>query len=342
MIITWIIGNGFDLNLGLNTGYRYFIDNVYLSGHADEYSDEKKKLISAMDALAEGDRWSDLERMSGQVTEKYSLEEKQQYLLGFQEMLEELYAHLFSEQKRFENNQLGLIDIEEFWKSITHLPERLCAIGAETIGNYRERNEKIGYKFITLNYTNTFDRLLEESKQSHANFDTRFSKADVAHDVQHLHGTLSNTGGIVFCVSSPEQIYNQDFAKDPNFLELWIKKSRNTFYGNHRVQEAKKTINQSSVIVIYGCSYGETDEYLWHMIGTWLMGSETRRLLVLDYDTPPTGSLDLLKTQDARESVKRRLFNSFDIPQDQKEALYKRMWIENSGVVFRNLASRNQ
>lgn len=31
MNLLWIIGNGFDLNLGLKTSYRGFIDSVYLN-----------------------------------------------------------------------------------------------------------------------------------------------------------------------------------------------------------------------------------------------------------------------------------------------------------------------
>lgn len=316
------------------------MNNVYLAGQRDEYSNEKIKLISAMRASVDRDRWSDLELLSGQITQGYSIEEKELYIRGFQEMLGELYAHLSSEQRRFESDLIEAIDIEEFWKSITHLPERLCAIGAETIGNYRELNEIIGYQFITLNYTNVFDRLLEEAKTKHNKFDTRFSKVDIAHDVQHLHGTLSETGGIVFCVSSPNQILNDDFAQDPSFLELWIKENRNTFFGNHRVRNARGTIDKSSLIVIYGCSYGETDDYLWHMVGTWLLKNEKRRLLVLDYDMPQTGSLDLLRAQEVREVVRTRLLSSLEVTTEQKKALHNQIWVENSGVVFKNMIKK--
>lgn len=337
MITTWIIGNGFDLNLNLNTGYKYFLEQIYLSESANQYSAEKKKLISAMGSSHNKDNWSDLELMSGQVTESYSLDEKELFIQGFEEMVLELRDHLCNEQNRFEKDLIDKVNIDEFWKSLTRLPERLCSVGAEKIGNYRQRREIIHYRFISLNYTNVFDRLLEKTKTAHGDFDTRFSYTDVAHDVLHLHGTLSETGGLVFCVSNPNQICNTDFAQDPDFLELWLKQNRNTFFGNHRERDAAKIVNSSELIVIFGCSYGQTDEYLWNMVGTWLLQNERRRLLVLDYNMPPIGSANLLKTQSTRQTVRERLFKSMNLSPTQSASLLKRLWIESSTIVFRNL-----
>ena len=42
MNILWIIGNSFDLNLGLKTGYQDFLEDTYLKADAKElkYRDE--------------------------------------------------------------------------------------------------------------------------------------------------------------------------------------------------------------------------------------------------------------------------------------------------------------
>ena len=336
MNITWIIGNGFDINIGLNTGYKYFLDNVYFSESEEKYCSEKKRLIQAakeLDWNKKNDRWSDLELFSGQVTAGYEAQETELFLAGFQEMLNELRDHLQREQTRFSRDLFDRADIDEFWKSITRLPERVCPVGVDVVGNYREMNERVGYNFISLNYTEVFDHLLDAAKKAHSNFDTRFSKVDIAHSVLHIHGTLSENGEIVFCVNDPSQIENQDFAQNSDFLELWLKRNRNTFFGNHKVKIVEDTINRSNLIVIFGCSYGETDEYIWEMLRVWLGKNEKRRLLVLDHDVPPVGSPDLYKSQQAKRLVRERLMGSLS----DSEGLARQIWIENSGTVFRDL-----
>lgn len=67
--ITWIIGNGFDVNLGLHTGYKYFVQNVYLAEDEGKYPPNKKRLIEAV-GKSDGwndseDRWADLETLLG-------------------------------------------------------------------------------------------------------------------------------------------------------------------------------------------------------------------------------------------------------------------------------------
>ena len=70
--VLWIIGNGFDKNLGLETGYRSFLLNKYFApGTANEYRDELVRRLDNFDPKSQSDLWSDLEQLLGEVSEYY-------------------------------------------------------------------------------------------------------------------------------------------------------------------------------------------------------------------------------------------------------------------------------
>lgn len=60
--VLWIIGNGFDKNLGLNTGYRSFLLNKYFApGAENKYRDELVRRLGKFEPESQSDLWSDLE-----------------------------------------------------------------------------------------------------------------------------------------------------------------------------------------------------------------------------------------------------------------------------------------
>lgn len=68
--VLWIIGNGFDKNLGLKTGYRSFLLNKYFApGETNEYRDELVRRLDTFDPKSQSDLWSDLERLLGEVSQ---------------------------------------------------------------------------------------------------------------------------------------------------------------------------------------------------------------------------------------------------------------------------------
>lgn len=70
--VLWIIGNGFDKNLGLNTGYRSFLLNKYFApGAENKYRDELVRRLGKFEPESQSDLWSDLESLLGKVTELY-------------------------------------------------------------------------------------------------------------------------------------------------------------------------------------------------------------------------------------------------------------------------------
>ena len=83
MNITFLLGNGFDIGLGLETGYENFYDEYSVILSTDNKNinsfktmlknrnlDEKKKIID----------WSDFEKAFGQHSKDFAIEDKNQYI----------------------------------------------------------------------------------------------------------------------------------------------------------------------------------------------------------------------------------------------------------------------
>lgn len=342
MNITWLIGNGFDLNLGMRTSYKSFISEAYLSENENQWSEAKRTLVERAGGLSKTELWSDLEALLGAVSENYDAADENEIELfheGWEGLLEELEAYLVKEDDEFLKVGLSKEEVEEFWDSIVHLGSRLKAKDADVVDVFSRSPYNHRYAFVTLNYTHTIDIFLKDAKKAHSPFNERVvvgTYRDSAGDPMHVHGVLApdGRGEIVMGLSEPAQIANAHLASSEDALQLWLKERRNDFYRNRRNEQLKRSIDDSDVIVIYGCSLGESDVYIWKQICDWVMGSAARRLLVLDHGVPPSGTCHLREFQKARKAIISKFASYGGGTGDQIAILEERMVVENSDVVF--------
>lgn len=342
MNITWIIGNGFDLNLGLQTSYGSFVTKDYLARSEIEWPEAKRVLVERTNNLSEIGLWSDLEALLGAVSDKYDAADEAEVELfhdGWEGLLEELETYLAKEDNGFLQAGLSKDEVEEFWNSVVRLGSRLKPKDADIIDIYSSDPHRHTYSFITLNYTHTIDAFVKAAKRAHNPFDERalaITYRDLAVDPMHVHGVLApnRRGEIVMGLSWPTQIANEKLASDSDMLQLWLKDQRNDFYRNRRNEQLKKCIDGSNIVIIYGCSLGESDAYIWKQVCDWITRGVERRLLILDHGVPPLGNCHLRNFQKARKAVISRFSAFGGITEDQIASLEKRVVVENSGVVF--------
>lgn len=338
--ITWIVGNGFDLNLGLRTGYGQFVKDVYLSTDQDNYPPEKQSLIEAVDGLPEWgtDKWSDLEMLLGRVTTKYSLATIDSFAAAFEDMEEQLRQHLISENEGATSFLQSKQAIEETWSSIAEMCPRLSQGYRKTLKDYPNIREQHTYCFITLNYTHTLDLLLEEAEKLHAPFARRklnnTNYDDRCQKPIHVHGTIEEQGGIVFGVSNASQIANKELAENEDFTEIWVKQRRNEFFGNTLYEQTMSVIADTSVFVIYGCSLGATDEYIWRAITNRLARTDAAAI-VFDPKMPEMGTTHTRLCQKTRNNLRSLLLSYSDAEDETKREMANRIVVANSGILFK-------
>ena len=158
--VTFIIGNGFDLSLGMQTSYRDFYEHVKSKRlHPDN------RIYKAIQESPES--WADFELSLGQYTnyiDSMSEKDRKQESVKFHEELNDLMDDLADYLAGEENHVQINGDI------------RLTKDGffAELPIGQRERVSSLlvnstNFRFISLNYTNTLEALLSDSRVGLAN-----------------------------------------------------------------------------------------------------------------------------------------------------------------------------
>ena len=143
MNITFLIGNGFDINIGLATQYSkfypYFIKNASNNNMIRSWLDGNEEL------------WSDLEEKLGQEISKIPEGELEQFYDDKDELDRLLIEYLENEQEKYEFKEHEAIK-KEFSKSMlkffNELPVEDVASINKTLEVYKD--EEFLYSFITL------------------------------------------------------------------------------------------------------------------------------------------------------------------------------------------------
>lgn len=157
MNITFLIGNGFDLNLGLKTSYKDFYKYYINKAPNDLIAKSIKKDYKL---------WSDLELGLGNFSEK--LDDLQ--VLEFLDSKALLEKHL-SDYLKKENSKFSISKgnefIKEFVNKIALLYNDLNMKEKKVYKRFlNSANAPLTYSFISFNYTNTLDRMIELCKNT--------------------------------------------------------------------------------------------------------------------------------------------------------------------------------
>ncbi len=284
--ITFFIGNGFDINVGLNTRYSDFY-KYYLSNYPDDM------LAKSIDKNY--DLWSDLESGLGEYTARvddgmeaafWESEEKLENALAdyLQSQTERIQISGEIEKPIATKMQQSLL---RFQKELTIEQQRFMESLIYTL------HDSITYSFICFNYTNALDRCVEITKKlipkefGNHKADNAAIYAHSLGDVIHIHGTIQEE--LILGVNDTKQIANQKFRENPLYRQFLVKEEANKRFGNDKIQTVRNYIDSSVVMCIFGMSLGATDKMWWNYICKWLQGSDKRRLIIFskpDQDMP--------------------------------------------------------
>lgn len=226
--ITFFIGNGFDINVGLNTKYSEFYE-YYLKKNPQD--------MLAKEIGANYEYWANLEEGLGHYTAKVPNSKIDQFFKSEDLMEESLADYLELQMDRIQISSGEEKEIaKRMKKSLLKFYEELPKSQEEYIKNliYKTR-DSIKYSFIVFNYTNSFDKCLQLLKQEYSeNIDSH--KADnrcvyqiSAGNIIHINGTVNEE--MILGVNDVSQIDNQEIIKNSLFCQFLIKKETNKRFG---------------------------------------------------------------------------------------------------------------
>lgn len=279
MKITFIMGNGFDIGLGLHTSYENFYDQYCVIQDDDNNNIKSFKTMLKNRNYNKDKRiidWADFEKAFGQHSEDFSLESKWDYIERFEHFVMSFNRYLEDEEKKADYSNKEKIT-ETMKKGVTTY-FHIRPADRETIQAVYNRSSSVRtYNFISFNYTRTVDQCAQILKESLKNDNSR--NVDKA---LHVHGYVEEN--MIMGVNDPTQITKTEFAKDVDVIREIVKPQQNSDVRANYEKGVLSTINSSDVICVYGMSIGDTDKKWWNIIAKWLSKSSNRALVIMKYD----------------------------------------------------------
>lgn len=283
MNITFLIGNGFDVGVGMKSKFKDFFP-IY-----KEKAKSKEKRIKQLSDEIEGnyETWADFEKALGEYTVKFTPETKQNFIDQVKDFEAEFIAYLENEESRLsfeesdEISKVMLKALTKYYSTDNIAPESTSVI---TDIYSKHAGENHVYNFVNFNYTDVLKNCLDTipgkvvCKRNHGNSE----KIDKIGQIVHVHG--KNKLYPIIGVNDVSQIANAELAKDSRFTKRIVKPSLNKYLRLGNDTQATNVINQSTIMCVYGMSLGSTDKKWWNMILSWLHGNSARQLVLFDYD----------------------------------------------------------
>lgn len=279
MNITFLLGNGFDIGLGLKTRYEDFYKQYTKISSADSeiIINFKNDLLNEdLNYSKEIVDWSDFEKAFGQYSKNFSVDTKADYLKCFEDFVTKFNVYLEQEEKKVDFSDTNSI-IQTMFNAVTtyfHIREG----DKEFIQSLYTpiANGRI-YNFISYNYTKTVDECANLLKQH-----LKSDKVRSVGKILHIHGFIEEN--MIMGVNDKSQITNPVLADDNAVSRELVKPIQNIDMRTNYEKQVIETINRSDIICIYGMSIGETDKKWWSIIGEWLVEKEKHALVILKYD----------------------------------------------------------
>ncbi len=265
MNILYLIGNGFDINIGLKTSYKDFYKYYNKKESSSLNIKDLKKSISS-----DIENWSDLEIALGRYTEKTLSEEI--FTEIFEDIGDSLADYLNKEEKYLSYENINKI---KFYKDLSY-PE-LYLPGADVLNIKRIRNKNNQVHKIdlfTFNYTKVLDSIIKNKVGSV--IDTGVKVPSFLRSIEHIHGYTEER--MVMGVNDVSQIINKSFHNNLDVLNALVKEKCNKVMRHGVDDKCIEVIESADVICIFGSSIGSTDKIWWEKIGNALL-SGTKLIL---------------------------------------------------------------
>lgn len=304
-VITFILGNGFDLSLHMKTSYSHvyatYIDTPSSSSVIAAFKNELKNRTPF-------DKWSDFEMGMAEYAE--SLSSEAELIECVRDFKQHMVWHLRNEDKRLEDLIQERVYDSQIVKELDRSFKDFYDGFSPNIKSEFQRligDEFWNYNIISFNYTKSLEYL------NIAKF--RYEKI-IMEPPLHIHGDLYND--VVLGVDSIDQIKNTTYKLTKRGHRAFVKTIFNEQYDKDRVIKAKKMISTSSIICTYGFSLGESDQLWVDLIVEWLKKDANHHLVVYKYDT---------------KEYNRCIYDELmDVEDEKKDELMKRLGISDSGI----------
>lgn len=276
--IVYMIGNGFDINLGLDTCadgiVRAYGEDV--DKRAAEDGGQVPPAVSLLrkNIAEKGIRqWSSFETQLGVYTGELEVENDpaDSFKVAFDDFRGFLVRKLEVEEKRADKTLFDGEAVRRFYEgTIGFLADGLRLNDSGNLSVFTDKPVVWDFSFLTFNYTHPLDYLVEvlnadESISKKHLYSGRSYTCGYQSPI-HVHGLLEDGDGIIVGVNDESQVKGVSCRGDEDLLNRFVKPKLNGRLGTLRDDKAIRAIQDADLICIYGMSLGETDRAWWHEV----------------------------------------------------------------------------
>lgn len=330
MNITFLIGNGFDIGLGMPTRfedfYKEYCKDVDSSEeNIREFKEVLKDWLITTDEKKKVTDWADFEKAFGEHSLDFEIDEKMQYI--------ERFEHFVAAFNLYLENVEQCIDMEDdkaIGKLVNDAMRNYKSIRREDAEEidafYRRFNQVRVYNFVSFNYTRTVDAFYNAYNE--------FLKGDTNRNVGglvHIHGYIDEA--MIVGVNDSSQILKTEFAEDPEVVDILVKPNQNAISRTGHDKDLSSLIDSSDIICVYGMSLGDTDKKWWNYISNWLAKSDKRILVILQYNSKYNKRFPHTQSKFTKPIIEKFLsYSSLD--DEKKQEIANRIYIGFNNNVF--------
>lgn len=352
MKITFLIGNGFDLQAGLRTGYEDFLQS-YIEKESKTAAIRRFKKELRQDL----ETWSDFELAMGNYTKVFSEKNLKQFVDIMDDVRQNLMEYLQQEESSacYDGREEEIAEeMRRTLQFVVSSPGTYIRLQKDKASSEQKMHvEKKGVKknpakdpvaghvlsqsprpqsvqchFISFNYTRVFDRCLALTRAAMEK-DEKNGAVFELEDAVHIHGTTE--GHSLLGVNDESQIANRQAAFNEWFQCRFIKPLSNESLRGMDDKRAVQWIQESDMICIFGMSMGKTDGFWWKLICRWLKEKGNRYLSIFsgNGNDNEKGSQKFIE-----EKVKNQFFEASGLNADEEEGLNAQIYTASARGLF--------
>lgn len=330
MRVTYLIGNGFDIKLGLKTSYIDFYK--YLSNVGQNVLKNNIYKAILTDELQVNQSpgkvdWSDFEVAIGEYTNKIKNEiELEMFIKDYEEFIEDFTNFIESQVNFSELDSFYKSSIGTFNKAVLKPDNMEENDRTEIVKDYKKAStEKKIRDFIVFNYTETFDKIYEHWKY-------KFSQSNLtANTPIHIHGLCQSE--VLLGVNDISQI-SADIAESETIKMMMIKTVANESSTTLRFNKAKDIMRDSDMFIIFGMAIGDSDKFWWETIVEHLENNKIKKVLIYAYEKDKKSLDKFIHKKAARRKEWQDKLVRHSKSSD-KEQLYKQIIVQfNTDKIF--------
>lgn len=331
MKVLFILGNGFDINLGLKTRYQDFYD-FYSKSHSD--NDSVMRLKDHIGKNTDG-YWSDLELALGEYTKEFKCIE------DFDEVIDDIRISLSSYLKKIEND-FSSFSIEEkhFLHDLNNFDKYLTPVDQDEVRKFKNKfiDSNWTTNIVTFNYTNIVEKINNNFDSdiigTHRSASNNERKNIINKRILHIHGLVDD--GMVLGVNDLSQVANIKLHENIDVEESIIKSKCNEANGEYATLNFFKKIEQADIICAFGLSFGDSDKIWWERIGDKL--KQDCVLIIFDRKCD-VSKLQKHRLARLRRSVKSHFLSQTGLEDKIQESIAKKIFVGVNTSIFQRIVS---